>query len=428
MKRIVIVGGGITGLACAYALRHRARVTLLEASARLGGVIATERREGFMVEHGPDGFLASKPEAARLCSELGIETEPIRTRGAFVLVRGRLRALVAGAGMSLPTRAWAFARSDLVSPWGKVRMLLDLVLPRGPDREDESLASFVRRRLGREALEAVAEPLLAGIHAALAERLSVRAAFPQLLEIERSHRSLLLGLRRSSAAGGQGALRAPRSGMGGFVERVAGALSNVCIRMDAPVRRIEPGWRVHTEAQIFDADEVVLALPAPAAAALVGRFAASLRDALAGIHYTHTTTVSLGFRGRAPLAGSGFMVARRERRRIAGCTWASEKFEGRAPPGRWLARCSLRGAPADPARIARDELRDILALDEDPVLEAPCPAPAPRPLYELGHVRRVRRVEELTPPGLHVIGSAYRGAGVPDCIRDAQRAAVRIDP
>jgi len=405
LKRVIIVGGGVTGLAAAYFLRAKARLTLLEEKSSLGGVIATGRAGGFLVEGGPDAFEASRPETANLCRELGIGTVPARPGRRYVLDRGRPRKLSLADG--------------LLSWRGKLRAAMDLVLPRGPGAEDESLGAFVRRRLGREALERVAEPVLSGLFLARADELSLRATGPALLELERAHRSVILGMRRSPVLGPR---RAPRDGMSGLVDRLRASMPEVEVRTGAAVRRIEAG-RVHLDGEVLEADAVILTVPAPRAAELVEARVPDLAGALRRLRYASSATVSLGFRGRPPFDGTSLFAAGRP---LAVVTFPSEKFEGRAPEGHWLVRCFLRGAPADAARIAREELREVLGIAGEPVLERASLWPYARPVYEVGHEARVREIERRTPPGLHLAGSAYRGMSLPDCIRDAHRAANRV--
>jgi oxygen-dependent protoporphyrinogen oxidase len=303
---------------------------------------------------------------------------------------------------------------------------MDLVLPRGPAVEDESVGAFVRRRLGREALERIAEPVLSGVYLGRADELSLHATWPALPELEREHRSVILGMRRSGGPDGFAPRRAVRDGLSRLVEGIAAAMPQVEVRTNAAVRRIEPAWKAHLEEDSFEADAVILAVPAPRAADLVGPWAPALAGSLRRLRYASSATVSLGFRGRPPFDGTSLFIGPSEGLRLAAVTFSSEKFEGRAPGGHWLVRCFLRGAPAEAARIAREELRGILGVSEEPVLERTSLWPDARPVYEVGHEVRVREIERLTPAGLHLAGSAYRGLSLPDCIRDARRAAERI--
>lgn len=420
--RVVIVGGGITGLALAYYLAKKGvRATVLEAADRPGGVIRTERRDGFVIEGGPDSFVVQKPWAAELCRELGLELIPSRSRRVFVLHRGRLRGMPEGMLLAVPSRLLPFLFSSLLSVRGKLRAAMDLVLPRGGGG-DESLASFVRRRLGREILERIAEPLMAGIFVAPAERLSLKATFPRLLDMEREHRSLILAARRVPRSEGPMFLSL-RGGVATLVESLVARLPDV--RCGRPVLAVRPG-KVLTADGELEADHVVLAVPARVAAELVN---GPLAGALRAIPYVDSATVSMAFRGLKLPEGAGFVVPKREGRRIVACTWSSAKFEGRAPADCALVRCFFRNDIAgDLITPALRDLQDILGFRQEPLLTRVYRWRGVNPVYEVGHEERVAAIERLLPPGLHVAGSAYRGVGVPDCIRDARRIADRIAP
>jgi oxygen-dependent protoporphyrinogen oxidase len=408
MRRIIIVGGGITGLAAAFFIRGRARVTLLEERPSPGGVVTTESTRGFLVEGGPDAFEAGPPEMADLCRELGIEPVPARASRRYVLERGRPR------------------RHGSLSWRGRLRAAVDLVLPRGAAAGDESVGAFVRRRLGAEALERVFEPVVSAVCLAGADELSLRAAWPALLDLEREHRSVILGWRRSRAGGLFGERHTLREGMGRLVGRLREALSGVEVRAGAPARRVEPAWKVHAEGGVLEADAVILAVPAARAAGLLDASFPGLAAALRRFRTVSCATVSLGFRGKPPFDGTSLFAAPSEGRRLAAVTISSEKFEGRAPGGHWLVRCLLRGAPPDAARIAREDLREIFGVADEPVLERTALWPDGRPVYEVGHEARMGEVERGAPAGLHFAGSAYRGLSLPECVRDARRAADRV--
>lgn len=419
MRRVCIVGGGITGLATAYYLsKLGVPARILESSDRPGGVIRTERAGGYVIEGGPDSMLAAKPWGSELCRELDIELIPVKTRGVHVLWRGRLVPLPDGMMLTAPPRLGPFLRTPLISPLGKLRIALDLFLPRGGG-DDESLGGFVRRRLGEEALERIAEPLMGGIYLTNADRLSLNATFPRLVEMERRHRSLILAARRVRRSEAP-AFQTPKHGMAQIVEGLAPRLDVQC---NERVVRIEGcgGFRVHTERATIEADEVVLATPAHVSAALVEPTSIQLAELLRHIPYVDSATVSLGFaRARIP-DGTGFVVPRRERRRIIACTWSSQKFDQRAPPGHLLIRCFMVGDGS--IEVARDEVREILGIQEEPTVARLFRWPGANPIYEVGHEERMRSIEANLPAGLHLAGSAYHGVGVPDCIRDGRRIA-----
>ena len=457
--RVLVVGGGVTGLAAAHRATELARergvdldLKLIEARERLGGTIATERTDGFLVESGPDSFLSEKPWALALCRRLGVENRLVRTddrsRKIFVWFRGRLHALPDGFQLLAPTRLAPFATSSLFSWRGKARMALDLILPRGGGG-DESLGAFVRRRLGPEALDRVAQPLVAGIYTADPEELSLAATMPRFLELERRERSVILGLRRAMA-------RAPMPGTSGarwslfvtfadgmqtLVETLARRLpdSAVVLRQRAAsLERQGDTWRLRSgEGVRFDADRVILAGESHGAARLARYVDPTLAVLLGDIEYAGAATVSLGYR-RAdvphPLDGFGFVVPRSEGRRVLAATFSSVKYPGRAPDGHVLLRCFLGGA-MDEAALAEDdaalvarargELREALGIVAEPVLVRASRWPLSMPQYRVGHLARIETIERRASgiPGLYLAGGAYRGVGIADCVRSGEAAA-----
>jgi oxygen-dependent protoporphyrinogen oxidase len=471
-SRHVVVGAGISGLACARRLVELGRaaggpppeILLLEAGPRPGGVISTEERDGFLIEGGPDCFITDKPWAVDLCRRLGLEGELLGTnpdlRRSFVWKRGRLLPIPEGFYLLAPARVVPFMTSPILSPAGRLRVACEVLLPRRPAPEDESLASFVRRRFGRQALEWLAQPLVAGIYNADPEELSLRATFPRFLEMERRHRSVILGLLRARRAAGAGAASGPgaapgagtsgaryglfatlRRGLGDLVGRLAAGLPTGTLRTGAAAAAIEragpPGapWILRTAGgEALAARGVVLALPAPAAAALLRAFDPALADALAGIRYGGAATVNLAYDRRdVPhrFRGFGFVVPRAERRALVACTVSSLKFAGRAPEDGLLLRaflpCPDRDA-ADPERLeaaARRELRDLLGIAAAPRLARVFAYPGALPQYTVGHLRRVATIETRlrAHPGLLLAGNGLRGIGLPDCVRSGEQAA-----
>jgi len=462
--RLVVVGGGIAGLACAHRAVELARerglaleLTLLEARGRLGGTIETEHADGFLVERGPDSFLSEKPWALALCRRLGLEGRLVGTddrfRKTFVWFRGRLHPLPDGFQLLAPTRLGPLVASSLFSWPGKLRMALDLALPRGAPGRDESLGSFVRRRLGREALERVAQPLVAGIYTADPDDLSLAATMPRFLDLERSQRSVILGLWRAgraapgAASGSSGArwslFVTLAGGMGELVDAVARRLPPGAVQLEqraVSVERRGDGWRVERAGGgPLDADRVVVAAEAHAASRLLRYVDPPLAALLQAIRYASSATVSLGFRREDvphPLDGFGFVVPRAEGRALLACTFSSVKYPGRAPDGHALLRCFLGGAldagtlEADDAELirrAREELRLALGVAAEPVLVRVVRHPSAMPQYAIGHLETVDAIERRLAgaPGLHLAGSAYRGVGIADCVRSGESAAER---
>lgn len=459
--KVVVVGGGITGLACAHRAAELARergieleLTVLEARERLGGTIETERAGGFLIEAGPDSFLSEKPWALALCRRLGVTDRLVPTddrfRKTFVWFRGRLHPLPEGFQLLAPTRLGPFLTSGLFSWPGKLRLALDLLLPRGSPGDDESLGSFVRRRLGREALERVAQPLVAGIYTADPDELSLGATMPRFLELERRERSVILALwraRRRAPAAAEGTSGARWSlfvtfanGMGELVEALARRLPPGAVHLKRRVggiARRDGRWRIELADGAIEADRVVVATEAHAAARLLRYVDPPLSTMLQVIPYASSATVSLGYR-RAdiphPLDGFGFVVPRREGRALLACTFSSVKYPGRAPEGGALFRCFLGGAlnaamlegdDGELVQRARGELRAALGVGAEPVLARVARHPFAMPQYGVGHLRSVEAIERRleTAPGLALAGAGYRGVGIADCVRSGESAA-----
>jgi oxygen-dependent protoporphyrinogen oxidase len=457
--RLVVVGGGVTGLAAAHRAVELARergiafdLTLIEARDRLGGTIASERADGFLVEAGPDSFLSEKPWALALCRRLGVEDRLVRTddrfRKVFVWYGGRLHPLPDGFQLLAPTAMLPFATSSLFSLPGKLRMALDVVLPRGGG-DDESLGAFVRRRLGAEALERVAQPLVAGIYTADPDDLSLTATMPRFIELEKNNRSIILGLRRAlrraplpGTSGARWSLFVTfAGGMEELITTLAARLPAGAAALGQRVRALERAgarWRVTTdEGAVFAADRVILATEAHATARLTRYLDPSLATLLEEIPYSSAATLSLGYR-RAdvphPLDGFGFVVPRSEGRALLAGTFSSVKYPGRAPEGHVLIRGFLGGmlnaavlSEDDGALVARAraELRAALGITAEPVLTRLHRWPASMPQYRVGHLTRVETIERAAAalPGLALAGAAYRGVGIADCVRAGEAAA-----
>jgi oxygen-dependent protoporphyrinogen oxidase len=447
--RVAVVGGGIAGLAAAHRLvEGGVDVTLVEARDRLGGTISTERTAGFTIEGGADAMLTEKPWAMALAERIGFADRMVGTREGdrrtWVVHDGRLTPLPEGFLLLAPTDLRAVVASPLFSWPGKLRMALDLVLPRGGERGDESLASFVRRRLGREALERVAQPLVGGIYTADAERLSLAATMPRFLELERRYGSLIRGLRatagRSDASGARYALFvAPAEGMGAFVDALARGLPESAVRLRTPASELARDgarWRLRAGDEALVADAVVVATPAPVAATLLAPVDAETARLLAGIEYASSATVALAYRSGdlPPLAGFGFVVPAVERRALLACTYSSRKFPGRAPAGHELVRGFVGGAlrpdvvALDDAALVetvRRELAELAGIRATPELVRVHRHPEAMPQYTVGHLDRIAAIESRIAklPGLALAGAAYRGVGIPDCVRSGEAAA-----
>ncbi len=453
---VLVVGGGITGLSAAYALgRAGVPTTLVEASARLGGKVRTERVDGFLVESGPDSFIAYRPAALELCRELGLGDAIIRpTDPRVVNVRagGRFVRLPDGIGLVLPTRLRPLVTTPMFSPFEKVRMGLDLVLPRAAGDGDVAVGPFLRRRLGGALVERLAGPLIGGVYGTSIDELSLDAVVPQLREAERDHRSLLLAslaqgrARKRSGAVASSPFVTLAGGLGQLTDALGAALEaspSVNVRTGTEVAGLErqgAGFAIRLAGgERLHGDAVVLTGPAPISAGLLDALAPSAADRLRTIPHGSTGVVSLGYRADQfpePLVGHGFLVADGEPLSISACTWSSLKWAGRAPDGMVLLRAFigsngerlLAGPDAEIAAAARRDLALTMGVRGDPVLTRVARWPAAMPHYTVGHLERVAAVFESLAgvPNLVLAGAAYHGVGLPDCIAQGRAAAARV--
>ncbi len=468
---IVIVGGGISGLSAAFYARRAARAaglplrcTVIEREGRFGGKVLTETVVGaqgdFVVEGGPDSFLTQKPWGVQLARDLGLEDQLIGVnehgRKVYVLVNGKPRPMPDGLALVVPTRLLPFALSPVLSLRGKLRMALDLLIPPKHAAADETLAAFIRRRLGAEALDRIAEPIMAGIHSADPECQSLLATFPRFRELEAQHGSLIRGMlaqrtknqeprtKNRQKVAGSTAFVSLRGGVGGLIYALEQALDgDLAGGRGVAAIRYTPGAEQPFRVQLNDgpalyANAVILTTPAFVSADLVAPFQPELADQLRQIRYVSTGTVSLAYR-RADLStlfdGYGLVIPHSERRRINACTVSSLKIAHRAPDDAVLLRVFVGGSRNpevadldDPNLLAlvRAELREILGIAAEPLFSRIYRWPRANPQYDLGHLDRVAAIEALCPEGLYLCGSAYRGVGIPDCVRQSQETAARV--
>jgi len=465
VKRIVIIGGGISGLAAAFFAREEiarrrlpAQLLLLEQQPRLGGLIETTYCDDFLIEGGPDSFITDKPWALSLARQLGLEPYMVATqeqnRRAYVVRGGRLVEIPPGFLLLGPARLGPLLASPILSPLGKLRAGCDLLLPRGWAGADESVASFVMRRFGREALERLAQPLVSAIYGVEPERLSLKATFPRFRELEQTYRSVILGLgalarARSNRVGDVSGARLGlfvsfQRGMATMVEALARAVAD-CARLNARAVALVPRgnrWEIELDplaeagaGQRIAADAVVIATPAYEAARLLKAHAPRAAQLLDQIEYGRAALVTFAYRAAdTPIAlrGSGFVVPRLESRRIAACTFSSLKFPARAPADYLLARVFMGSgaevaalSDAEMARAAREELERLLAVRAAPQLCHVKRHERAMPRYVVGHQERVEAIEAYVEAlgGLSLCGAAYRGVGIPDCVRSGQAAA-----
>ncbi len=463
MAHAVIAGGGISGLTAAYRLRRLAResgldlrITLVEADTRLGGKILTERVDDLIIEAGPDSILSQKLPAIQFCQELGIADRLVGTKegggGTYILREGRLEPLPEGITMLVPTKLRPLIGSRLLSTRAKLRMGLDVLIPPLASGDDESVAAFVTRRLGREAFERMAQPLLSGIYAGDAGQLSLAATFPRLRQIEREHGSLVRGMlaqrRQRRTTSGSAQRYTPfvslRGGIGELVDALTAQFEDVDIRLGTAVSGIEQGtsggYRVRlSDGETLETDVLLLATPADVSGKLLAPVRPDLAALLQQIPYVSSATITLAYRqsdvGKLG-AGRGFVIPRVENRELTAVTWASSKFPYRAPEGLMLLRAFVGRAGRESAvdlpddlilRLVREELREILDLTAQPVLSRIYRWHQALPQYVLGHLDRLAEIDrELADlPGLFLLGAAYRGVGIPDCIQSGNQAAER---
>lgn len=456
-KRVAVLGGGITGLAAALRLEEAgASWTLFEAAPRLGGVLESIRVGDYLVERSADNFLTREPWGTDFCRRLGVEdellpTDPARRR-ALVVNRGRIRRVPEGFVLMAPQRAWPVLASPILSLAGKARLLCEPFVGARRDDADESVAAFARRRLGRETFERLVQPLVAGIYTADPERLSMAATMQPFVEQERRHGSLTrAALRREAPAertesgARYGLFVAPRQGMQRIVDAVAARLPSERVRTGCTVERVErlpdERWRLSDEAgaPLGDFDELIVTLPAPAAAALLRPLDAELGASLGAIEYAGCSVVCTGVQDTQvtrPIDGFGFVVPAVEGRRIIAASFSSYKFPGRAPAGRSIIRAFIGGAlqpdladldDAELTAIAREELGDLVGLQGEPEFSLVARWPRRMPQYHVGHLDRVTKIEEAARRvGVELAGAAYRGVGVPQCIRSGELAADRV--
>ncbi len=485
-RRIAVIGGGTSGLAAAYTLA-RARQAgapveelLVEAGPWLGGVVRTETVDGFVIEAGPDSFLAEKPQAAAMARELGLGDDLMgsndHARRTYILHRGRLLPLPDGLMFLVPTRLWPMVTTPLLPLSTKLAAALELFSsPPKSDRGDESVASFVQRHYGEAMVENIADPLLSGVYGGDSAALSVRSVLPRFWEMERKYGSLTRATLKSmrqrraaeqannnSGANSAGTGIAPprklplfmtlKGGLQQMTERLAAQLDKYHVFMRSPVQALEfsPGGPAGAAdscsrrflitcagGKVFDADAVVLAVPANQAGGLLSSLDHRLSELLEGIPYSSSMTVSLGFgeNARAKLpAGFGFLIPRKEQRRMLACTFVHAKFDHRAPEGKAMLRCFLGGA-RDPqvlalhddevVAIVRKELREIMNFTAEPLFYRVHRWYASMAQYPVGHSGRITAIEQRLQdlPGLYLAGNAYSGIGISDCLRTGKTAA-----
>lgn len=460
MKRIAIIGGGISGLSAAFSLeklRERGaaiQYVLYESSPRLGGVLITEHVEGCVIEAGPDSFITEKPWAADLCREIGLGDQLIGSndpqRKTYILVKNRLVVIPDGLMFMVPTKILPSVLSPLFSVGTKIRMAMEWFHPPRKADADESVASMVERHYGPELVDRLADPLLSGVYGGQANQLSVRAVLPRFAEMEAKHGSLgraMLSARKKMAQAAKGPAKplftSLKDGMQTMVDAVVSKLPASAVQVGARVESIQRqngGWVISAGYASDHFDAVIIATPSKAAADLVYQTSAGLASELRGIEYSSSVTVNLGFdqKVRSSLPpGFGFLVPRSEGRKMLAATFVHNKFPHRAPADRAIIRCFLGGAAnedilntpdEDIQRIVRGELQQIIGVTADPLFTRIYRWKGSMAQYGVGHLERLQRIDNLVAqiPGLFLAGNGYRGIGVPDCVRSGSEAASKL--
>ena len=461
MKRIAIIGGGISGLAAAFALEEKrlagvpVEYVLFEASSRLGGVMVTDRVEGCLVEAGPDSFLTEKPWAIDLCKKLGLADQLIGSndpeRKTYILVKGKLVVMPDGLMFMVPTKILPTVFSPLFSLHTKFRMAAEWFHPPRKASADETVAELVARHYGPEMVERLADPLLSGVYGGEASQLSVRAVLPRFSDMEAKHGSLgraMLAARKKKMTGATKRPAAPlftslKEGMQQMVDALVARLDPKALRVSSPVQSViaqDGGWTVSAGYQSDYFDALILATPAPAAADVLRMTDEKLAAALGEIRYSSSVTVTLGYDEnvrRSLPPGFGFLIPRSEGRRMLAATFVHNKFPHRAPENRALVRCFLGGARDEQIlnsseeeflRIVRTELKQILGLSAEPLFARIYKWKGAMAQYGVGHLDRLQRMDSMCQklPGLALAGNGFSGIGVPDCVRSGTEAANRV--
>ncbi|WP_138753260.1 protoporphyrinogen oxidase [Paenibacillus sinopodophylli] len=478
--RIVIIGGGISGLSSAFYLQREAErqgrelaITIVDSAPALGGKINTLQRDGFVIEKGPDSFLARKLAIIDLATELGLENELTTTnpgaKKTYILHQRKLHAMPAGLVLGVPTEIGPFVKTGLLSWGGKLRALLDLVLPARKEETDESLGGFLERRVGSQVMRRIAEPLLAGIYAGDLKKLSLQATFPQFAASERKHGSLIRGMQENRKAAAA-ASTLPAVAKGNTFLTFKGGLSTLVGALDLALSQVErrlgtkvtavtrndeaaenehgenPGSGDHAKYEILldsgeklQADRIVMTAPAYNAAELLE----PLTDCseLKTVNYVSVANVVMAFEKSTfglDFDGSGFVVPRSEGLRITACTWTSNKWLHTSPQDKVLLRCyvgrsgdedCVKLPDAELIKAVRRDIEETMGIKAEPTFVEITRLPKSMPQYPVGHVDHMKRLRERFErelPGLWITGAAFDGVGLPDCIRQGKEAAQAI--
>ncbi|MCA0969653.1 protoporphyrinogen oxidase [Halobacillus litoralis] len=455
-KRVVVIGGGITGLTAAYRLQQASSqqidVQLMEAGDRLGGKIQTVRKDGFTIERGPDSFLARKESAGRLAQDVGLEDQltPNGTGQSYILVNGKLHAMPSGSYMGIPTRIRPFLFSGLFSPLGKARAAMDLVKPARKVDGDQSLGLFFRRRLGNQVVENLIEPLLSGIYAGSIDKLSLQATFPHFYELEQKYGSLIKGLRQTTSIPKRkkgekkpSMFLTLEGGLETLVDAVENQLEEGTVLKQTKVDHIERKGDIYhvmlSNGTVAEADAVILAAPHFAVQRMLTQY--EFLEPFKETNATSVANVAMAFDASAvkkDIDGTGFVVSRNSDFRITACTWTHKKWPHSTPDGKVLLRCYV-GKPTDQdvvnysddeiVELALKDLNRTMNITEKPEFSIVTRWHDAMPQYQVGHKEKLENVEDKmreTLPGVFLAGGSYRGIGLPDCIDQGEAAVEKV--
>lgn len=460
-RRVVVIGGGITGLTTAYYLKKEARekglaidVTLIEASHRLGGKIQTVVKDGFVIERGPDSFLARKHSASRLAKEVGMEDKLVSNHAgkSYVLVQERLHPMPGGSIMGIPTQIAPFITTGLFSATGKIRAAADFVLPKSNLAEDQSLGSFFRRRLGDEVVENLIEPLLSGIYAGDIDQMSLMSTFPQFYQVEQKYRSLILGMKKATPAPkktttskgkDKGIFLTVSTGLQSFVDAIEERLDLESVIKGFRVEKVKKtssGYCLDLNSgETLQADSIVVATSHHVTRSIFSQY--DFFDVFENVPSTSVATVALSFPKEAiekDIDGTGFVVSRNSDYTITACTWTHKKWPHSTPEGKVLLRCYV-GRAGDEAvvelsddeivRIVLEDLNKTMNITMEPEMVVVTRWVDSMPQYTVGHKARISNVynqvaKEL--PGVFLAGASYEGLGLPDCIDQGEAAVAKV--
>ncbi|MEH6957111.1 protoporphyrinogen oxidase [Neobacillus drentensis] len=460
-KKVVIIGGGITGLATAYYLQKEIKekglpveVKLFEASNRFGGVINTVKKDGFIIEKGPDSILARKASALKLIKEVGLEDKVVaNTAGkSYIYARGKIHSMPEGAFMGIPTQVTPFALSGLFSPLGKLRAAGDFILPKGKEKADQSLGEFFRRRLGDEIVDNLIDPLLSGIYAGDIDRLSLMSLFPMFYHMEQKHRSLVLGLKKTMPTPPKSAKKEPSkkgmfislsTGLESLIDEIVKRLDEGTVSKGTPVEKIVKEQNHYTitlaNGTVEQADSVVIATEHFHAQKMLSDYPFMKKfEEMASFSVANVAMAFPKSAIKQDIEGTGFLVSRNSDFRITACTWTHKKWPGTTPKDMALLR-SYVGKPNDQAavdlsddeiiNIALRDLNKTMNITEKPLFHVVTRWKKAMPQYNVGHIERMKSVKEsLTKelPGVFLAGGSYEGVGIPDCIDQGEAAVKKV--